>query len=108
MATKTGEKTGGRKKGSLNQRTILKKSIGLKNWKDLAGWIEGPGIRKYISEMNGLKGAAFTVAFHGIVEYVKPKLQRTEHQGEIRNINYNVELSKQEILEIDKALEDEC
>lgn len=68
-------------KGSKHKRTLVKEALGIKNWKDLEGWIDNDGIKKFITEAKKLKGKNYVYALSAILEYVKPKLQRTTHEG---------------------------
>ena len=97
----------GRKKGSRNKKTIVKQAIGIDNWTELSGFIEGAGIKRYVQEMNKMTGKDFTTAFSSLAEFVKPKLSRAEHTSKVENINYNVDLNKSEIDEITKAFKND-
>ncbi len=97
----------GRKKGSLNKKTLIAKAAGVENWNDLAGWIEGPGIKRYVEEIQKLKGIQFTQELRNIAEFVRPKLARTEHAGHVETITYNVDVSAKKIAEIKKAFEND-
>jgi len=86
MAFKKGEprpKKAGRKKGSLNKKTRIIDTMGVRNWEDLKGWAEGAGLRKLMAEMGKLKGKDYTQAYNQVTEFVKPKLQRSEVLAEI-------------------------
>jgi hypothetical protein len=46
--------------------------------------------------------------YSDMLEYRLPKLSRAEVKTENTNFNYNVELSKDEVKEINSVLENEC
>lgn len=100
-------KVGGKKKGSRHKSTIIREKLHLDSWSGLAAFIEGPGLKRYIQELSLLEGKDYTTAYNAVAEYVKPKLQRTEHTGHIQNINYNVDLTKTEIKAIVQTFEDD-
>lgn len=76
---KKGEKPPVQKpKGVKHKKTVLRQALGISNWAELQGWVEGPGIQAAIAELSKLKGKAFVDAYSKLTEYVKPKLQRTE------------------------------
>ncbi len=86
----TGKKTGGRKTGSINKRT----KIGAKKWSKLENYLLGPGLEKFINELDKLSGKDFTNNFKEVIEYVKPKQARTEHVGDPNQpINHTVTLN---------------
>ena len=74
FTSETAPKGKGRAKSIPNQ---VKDAIGLTNWKGLKEWAEGPGISKCIEEIETLKGDKYVYAYATILEYIKPKLQRT-------------------------------
>lgn len=65
-------------KGAKSKKTLLKESLGLKGWNQLASFIENEGAEKYVVEMMKLSGRNFTTALAQFTEYVKPKLTRTD------------------------------
>lgn len=88
--TKGRTKTGGNKKGSLQKKTIVKQRVGIDNWNQLAGFIEGAGLKRYVQELQGMNGKDYTTAFNAISEFVKPKLSRTEVLADIKtDIHWN-------------------
>lgn len=97
----------GKKKGSKHRTTVIKNRLHLDSWKNLAAFIEGPGLKRYIKELDALSGKDYTTAFNTIAEYVKPKLSRQEHTGQIQSVNYNVDLTKKEIEEITKSFDND-
>lgn len=94
-------------KGQLTKKTKLAQAAGVESWNDLKGWIEGPGIKKYVEEVQKLKGTQFTQELRNIAEFVRPKLARTEHVGQVEQITYNVDVSPKKIAEIKKAFEND-
>lgn len=106
---KKGEKPPVQKpKGVKHRKTRLRESLGINSWADLQGWVEGPGIKMVITELAKLKGKALIDGYAKLAEYVKPKLQRTEHTGTMQVNNYNVDLSKEDVKSINQTLENEC
>lgn len=85
-------KRGGKVKGSLNKRTVLKQNLGLKDWDGLKTFIETEGATKLIHEIRKLKGKEYVTAIHAMTEFVKPKLQRIDAK-----IAANVNLADQPI-----------
>lgn len=95
-----GTRTGGRKKGIPNKNVkekrdrvervlaILDKTID----EDLKAMAPGERAKVYVQ----------------LQEYQIPKLARTEHTGRVVTENYNVDLTKDEMKEIAKTLEDDC
>ena len=68
----------GRKKGTKNKRTVLKAAVGAENWDSLKNFMETKGSAKMQRELAKLKGRAYTTAFNGMMEFIKPKLQRVD------------------------------
>ena len=65
------------KGGCKHKKTILKESIGLDGWENLCNFLKGEGSDKLKVEINKLKGKDYVLAITQLVEFVKPKLQRT-------------------------------
>lgn len=83
-------KTGGNKKGSLQKKTLVKQKVGIDNWNQLASFIEGDGLKRYVQELHDMKGKDYTTAFNALSEFVKPKLSRTEVLADVRtDITWN-------------------
>lgn len=91
----------------MSKKTLIAKSLGVENWNDLKGWIEGPGIKKYVEEVQKLNGVQFAQELRNIAEFVRPKLSRQELTGTVQAVNYNVDLSKKEIKEITQSFEND-
>ena len=84
------EKTGGKKKGTLHKKTLVKQKVGIDNWNQLAGFIEGDGLKRYVQELQDMKGRDYTTAFNALSEFVKPKLSRSEVLADVRtDITWN-------------------
>lgn len=71
------------KKGAKHKRTVVKESIGLKNWEGLKQYIETEGAEKLVDELKKLNGRDYVIAFQSMTEFVKPKLARQEVKAEI-------------------------
>jgi hypothetical protein len=97
----------GKKKGSKNKATLLREQLKISSWAELSAFMEKEGLKRFVQEMNDLKGKDFVTAYNTLLEYVKPKLTRTEHQGQIQSIQYNVDLTKEEIKEITQSFEND-
>lgn len=82
-----------RPKGSLNKKTILKRSVGLENWDGLKTFLETKGSTKLIKEIQKLNGKDYVNAVHGMMEYVKPKLTRIDGK-----LNANINLKDEEVV----------
>lgn len=67
-----------KKKGQRHRRTLLKESIGLKNWAKLESFIKNEGAQRLVLAMTKLPDKDFIVAYHALAEYVVPKLQRVD------------------------------
>lgn len=83
-------KKAGIKKGGLHKKTIVKQRVGIDNWNQLADFIEGKGLKRYVQELQGMGGKDYTTAFNALSEFVKPKLSRTEVLADIKtDIHWN-------------------
>lgn len=97
MADIHGNKTGGRKKGTPNKDTELKKFL-----IDLVN----SGQQKLIDELETLSGKDYVDAIFKLMEYVQPKLSRAEVKTEIE-IDEKIDLSKYSTEDLKKAIESE-
>lgn len=97
MADINGNKTGGRKKGTPNKVESTTKKF-------LQDLIDG-NTDKITTELNSLKGKAFLDAVFNFMEYVQPKLSRSEVELDI--IEDEIDLSKLPQEVIDKLLNSE-
>jgi hypothetical protein len=96
-----GKKTGGRQKGSINKKT----KEALDRAERVLGLIES----KYLTnDIKQLSSSQRMTLYSDMLEYRLPKLSRAEVKTENTNFNYNVELSKDEVKEINSVLENEC
>lgn len=68
-------------KGTKQKKTVLKESIGLKNWDQLKSFIEKEGAEKLVTEISKLNGKDYVIAYGMLAEYVKPKLNRVTLEG---------------------------
>lgn len=100
-------KTGGKVKGVKNRSTIIKEKLQIDSWSGLSAFIEGPGLRRLVKEMDKLSGRDYERAFTTLAEFAKPKLSRQEHTGQVQSINYNVDLTKKEIKAITETFEND-
>lgn len=82
-----------KKKGTKNRRTVVKQAIGIENWNQLQNWLETTGIQKATKELHKLKGRAYIMAYEALLEYVKPKLQRTTLVGDPKQPISTIDLS---------------
>jgi hypothetical protein len=76
---KKGPRKVGRAKGTRNKRTLLKESLGLKNWDQLTSYIEKEGAQKMVKELLKMKGKDFSTTYTALMEFVKPKLSRADY-----------------------------
>ncbi len=97
MADINGNKTGGRKKGTPNKVESTTKKF-------LQDLIDG-NTDKITTELNSLKGKAFLDAVFNFMEYVQPKLSRSEVELDI--IEDEIDLSKLPQDVLDKLLDSE-
>ncbi len=84
MADKEGKKTGGRQKGTPNKDNELKAFL-----RELVG----DNQEKLVEEIEKLEGKAYIDAVFALMEYVQPKLSRTEVKAEVDN-NLNIIIGK--------------
>ena len=73
----------GKPKGAKHPQTLLKEKLGLTTWETMGEWLLNEGLDRYKLEMEKLKGKDFIFAHNTLVEYFKPKLNRTTHEGTI-------------------------
>jgi hypothetical protein len=69
------QKTGGKKKGTVNKKTAILDSF--------AKSVVDGGMAKFERELNKLSGQAYINAYLQLFEYVKPKLSRMEMKAEV-------------------------
>jgi hypothetical protein len=85
----------GKPKGAKHKTTLLKESLGLKNWDKLVSFVNNEAAEKLVDEMAKLHGKDFIYALTMVAEYVKPKLQRTTVEGNPnRPVNLSILLDK--------------
>ena len=63
-------KTGGKKKGTKNKKTLA--------WEELGKYIAEAGSEKAKRILDNMDDDKFILAFEKFIEYFKPKLQRTD------------------------------
>ena len=88
-------KTGGRTKGTKNVKTS--------QWEELGAKIIGEGAERFMKVLDSLEDEDFTRNYIQILEYFKPKQQRTEIKGELKNTVDLSSLSTEELKERAKA-----
>jgi hypothetical protein len=82
MPFQKGHKKLSTRKGSPNKKTL--------QWEAFCEYAMSGGVEKFKKELATLTGARYTQTFLTLLEFLKPKLQRTEqsHSGEV-NIKYS-------------------
>jgi len=65
----------GRPKGSKDTKTLA--------WERIGEYLIGEGSQKYLSYLHTLDEKEFAKEFQAILEYFKPKQQRTEIKGDV-------------------------
>jgi hypothetical protein len=80
------EGNSGKPKGAVSERARL--------WNELKDWIIGEGADRFREEIQKLKGRDYIKTYVEILEYFKPKLQRTEAEIDLKTkgpmrITYN-------------------
>jgi len=74
----------GRPRGAKDHRT--------RAWEELGDWLLGEGAEKYLKMIKDLSEEKFAQRYEALLEYFKPKHQRTEikHEGDIefRHVDY--------------------
>jgi hypothetical protein len=81
VSSTTFKKGQGKAKGTKSKKTLLKEKVGISTWNQMEDWLLNAGMRRYKREMMGLKGKDFIYAHATLMEYVKPKLNRTTLEG---------------------------
>ena len=76
----------GKPKGSKAVKTLVKEQLGVDSWQRLCDYVTNEGAIKYIESLENLNMKDYIVAFNAILEYIKPKLIRSDN----RNINVNI------------------
>ena len=69
-------------KGAKHTTTKVKEAIGVNNWQELGQWMETHGLQKYIDNMANMKPKEYAIAYSTLLEYIKPKLNRTTLVGD--------------------------
>jgi len=88
----------GKPAGTKNTKT--------KQWEALGAKIVGEGAERFMSILDGLDDDAFTKNYLMILEYFKPKQQRTELKAEVKNQLDLSSLSTDELKERAKAIKE--
>jgi len=91
-------KTGGRKKGAPNKKT--------QQWDELGAKIVGEGAERFMNVLDGLSDEDFTKNYLQILEYFKPKQQRTEIKGDIKSTVDISSMTTEELKQRAKAIAD--
>lgn len=92
-------------KGAISRKTKIKQALGIKNWKELEGWVDKDGIVKFVNELQKLKGKDYVYAMGVILEFVKPKLNRTALVGDPEK-PISISVSREKAKEINKMLDE--
>jgi hypothetical protein len=71
----------GKPKGTKHTTTLIKEKLGLSTWETMGEWLMNEGLDRYKLEMESLSGKDFIFAHNTLVEYFKPKLNRTTLDG---------------------------
>lgn len=74
------------KGGSKHTKTKIKEKLGLTGWDRLCLFIVTDGADKLQEEMLKLEGKDYVNSLGSLVEFVKPKLNRTTLEGDV-NVN---------------------
>lgn len=75
------ENNKGKPKGAKSNKTIVKEQIGLSTWESMAQWLVNEGLDRYKEQLQNLKGKDYVYAHTTLMEYFKPKLNRTTLEG---------------------------
>jgi len=67
----------GRPEGAVNKKTA--------QWEAFAEYCVNGGLKRFEQELNSLEGKDYVNSFLNLLEYHKPKLQRTEVKHEVDN-----------------------
>lgn len=71
----------GKSKGAKAKKTLLKEKVGISTWEQMGQWLLNEGMERYKKEMVKLTGKDFIYAHTTLMEYFKPKLNRTTLEG---------------------------
>ena len=71
------EKIGGRKKGSKDKKTL--------QWEAIGEWLANEGSERYMKLLQQLEDDKYLNEFKAIIEYFKPKQQRTQIEGNMKS-----------------------
>lgn len=82
----------GKPKGAKNESTLIKEKVGLTSWDTMCNMIVNEGIDKYMEELFKLKGKDFIFGYTALIEYVKPKLNRTTLDGGLNLTHTTIEV----------------
>lgn len=61
------------------------KSAKVKAWEEMGEWFVSKGAGKYLKYIKGLKDKDFADRYENLLEYFKPKLQRSEIKADIES-----------------------
>ena len=76
----------GKPKGIRNSKNLA--------WDELGNYIVGKGAKRYLKIIEDMQDKEFTQRFETLLEFFKPKQQRTEILGEIDTIFRDVKYEK--------------
>ncbi len=65
----------GKKKGSKDQKTLA--------WERIGEYVIGEGADRYLQIIGNLPDKDFLIEFRAMIEYFKPKLQRSDQRKEV-------------------------
>ena len=65
-------------KGAKAGKTKAIEKIGANGWEQLIAFVSNEGAQKYIQEVQKLQDESYIRGFSALLEYVKPKLVRSE------------------------------
>lgn len=74
-------KQGGKKKGTPNKDTVVKQLIQQSLWEKVGDKLTNEGIERAWQELSNLHGEKYLYGMLALMEYFKPKLNRTTHEG---------------------------
>lgn len=78
----------GRQPGSQNKKT--------KAWDELADYITGDGSERYLKLIRKLKDEDFSKKYETLLEFFKPKRQRTEISGKLETGPKKIGIKKED------------
>lgn len=69
----------GKPKGAKNKDTVQKEILLSSLWDNTSSWVTGPGLTRFMAEMESMQGQEYVRSYLSLLEYFKPKLARVDN-----------------------------